>query len=82
MTRARLGSGGAPVGFARGVFPAGLQFLGIAWSEPILIRLAYAYEQATKPRSQPASVPALPSERCDWEREAKEPHGYLINQTN
>ncbi|MGH8071755.1 MAG: amidase family protein [Candidatus Entotheonellia bacterium] len=51
-----------PMGFTRGVFPAGLQLLGRAWSEPTLIKLAYAYEQATKHRRPPASVLLLPSE--------------------
>ena len=39
--------------------PAGLQILGDAWSEPRLIALAYAYEQATTHRRQPATTPAL-----------------------
>ena len=34
--------------------PAGLQFFGRAWSEPTLIRLAYAYEQATHHRRPPS----------------------------
>jgi amidase len=33
--------------------PAGLQFFGRAWSEPTLVRLAYAYEQATHHRRPP-----------------------------
>jgi amidase len=41
-----------PVGYARGL-PVGLSFIGTAWSEPTLIRLAYAYEQAAKPRRAP-----------------------------
>src|SRR5712691_1162388 len=40
-----------------GFLPAGLQFLGQAWSEPVLMKLAYAYEQATKHRHPPASAP-------------------------
>jgi Asp-tRNA(Asn)/Glu-tRNA(Gln) amidotransferase A subunit family amidase len=51
-----------PMGFTRGVFPAGVQFLGRPWSEPVLIKLAYAYEQATRHRRPPASVPPLPDE--------------------
>ena len=43
-----------PMGFAYGTLPAGLQFLGDAWSEGRLIALAYAYEQATKHRRPPA----------------------------
>jgi amidase len=34
--------------------PVGLSFIGKAYSEPVLIGLAYAYEQATKKRKQPA----------------------------
>jgi amidase len=41
-----------PVGYARGL-PVGMSFIGTAWSEPTLIRLAYAYEQAAKPRRAP-----------------------------
>jgi amidase len=42
-----------PMGFVRGL-PVGLSFFGRAWSEPMLIKLAYAYEQATKHRRPPA----------------------------
>jgi amidase len=42
-----------PMGFVRGL-PVGISFFGRAWSEPVLIRLAYAYEQATKHRRPPA----------------------------
>jgi len=43
-----------PMGYTRGdTLPAGLQFLGRAWSEPTLIRLAYAYEQGTRHRRPP-----------------------------
>jgi amidase len=48
-----------PMGWVRGTLPTGLQFLGDAWSEPRLIALAYAYEQATLHRRPPASTPAL-----------------------
>jgi len=41
-----------PMGFVRGL-PVGLSFFGRAWSEPTLIKLAYAYEQATKHRRPP-----------------------------
>jgi len=43
-----------PMGYTHGTLPAGLQFLGRAWSESTLIRLAYAYEQATHHRRPPA----------------------------
>jgi amidase len=39
-------------GFVRGL-PVGISFFGRAWSEPVLIRLAYAYEQASKFRKAP-----------------------------
>ena len=41
-----------PAGFVMGL-PAGISFVGRAWSEPTLIKLAYAYEQATKARRVP-----------------------------
>jgi len=46
-----------PAGFFRGL-PVGLSFFGRAWSEPTLIKLAYAYEQATKHRRPPAFAPS------------------------
>ena len=42
-----------PMGFTKGNLPAGLQFLGRMYSEPLLIQLAYAYEQGTKHRVPP-----------------------------
>ena len=43
-----------PMGYTRGgVLPAGVTFFGRAWSESTLIRLAYAYEQATRHRRPP-----------------------------
>jgi len=50
-----------PMGFVRDSLPVGLQVLGRAWSEPTLIRIVYAYEQATRHRRPPASTPPLPS---------------------
>jgi amidase len=48
-----------PMGFVHGTLPAGLQMLGRPWSEPTLIKIGYAYEQATRHRRPPASVPPL-----------------------
>jgi amidase len=43
-----------PMGATRNArLPAGLQFLGRAWAESTLLRLAYAYEQATHHRRPP-----------------------------
>ena len=39
-------------GFISGL-PVGISFFGRAWSEPVLIRLAYAFEQSTKARQAP-----------------------------
>lgn len=51
-----------PMGYTRGNrLPAGLQLLGRAWSEATLIRLAYAYEQATMHRRPPPSVGPFPA---------------------
>jgi amidase len=46
-----------PMGFVQGL-PVGLSFFGRAWSEPTLIKLAYAYEQATKHRRPPTFAPS------------------------
>jgi amidase len=45
-------------------YPFGVTFTGRAWSEPVLLRLAYAYEQATKARRPPPGMPAL-STQCE-----------------
>jgi amidase len=45
-----------PAGFVFGL-PVGISFFGRAWSEPTLIKLAYAFEQATKHRRTPGFLP-------------------------
>jgi amidase len=53
-----------PMGFTRaGKLPAGMTIYGRAWSEAKLLRVAYAYEQATHHRHAPASAPPLPPGR-------------------
>jgi amidase len=55
-----------PAGFVAGVrdketpdYPYGATFTGRAWSEPTLLRLAYAFEQATQARRLPPGLPPL-----------------------
>ena len=47
-----------PAGFSHGL-PVGISFFGRAYSEPTLIKLAYAYEQASKHRRAPQFIPTL-----------------------
>jgi amidase len=47
-----------PAGFVHGL-PVGITFMGKAWSEPVLIRLAYAFEQASGHRKAPGFMPRI-----------------------
>jgi amidase len=49
-----------PSGFTADNLPTGITFFGRPYSEPTLIRLAYAYEQATHHRRPPRTTPPLP----------------------
>ena len=51
-----------PAGYVQGL-PVGLSFFGRAWSEPTLIRIAYAFEQASRHRQQPVFLPTLGADR-------------------
>ncbi|HEY8833119.1 MAG TPA: amidase [Gemmatimonadaceae bacterium] len=47
-----------PAGLSHGL-PVGISFFGRAYSEPTLIKIAYAYEQSTKQRRAPQFIPTL-----------------------
>jgi len=47
-----------PCGYAGGM-PVGISFFGRAWSEPTLIKIAFAYEQATRQRRAPKFLTTL-----------------------
>jgi amidase len=49
-----------PTGFTHGMLPAGLTFLGPAFSESTLVRYAYDFEQTTEQRKDPPLFPPLP----------------------
>jgi len=49
-----------PSGYSEGGLPTGITFFGPAYSEPTLITLAYAYEQATHHRAPPKTTAAKP----------------------
>ena len=51
-----------PAGFTSDGLPTGITFQGRQYSDGTLIKLAYAYEQATHHRKPPSSVPDLTSE--------------------
>ena len=60
LTDSNVPAGGAPAfpdAFNAKPGPYGVSFTGMACSEPKLIELAYAFEQATKRRVPPDSAP-------------------------
>ncbi len=48
-----------PAGFTSTNLPIGITFFGRPYSEPVLLRLAYSYEQATHHRIPPKTTPPL-----------------------
>lgn len=51
-----------PAGFTSQGLPVGLTFLGRPFSDPAMVRYAFAYEQATLHRRPPSSAPPLDGE--------------------
>ena len=47
-----------PMGLVRGL-PVGLSFIGPAWSEGLLLRSGYAFEQQAKARVAPRYLPSV-----------------------
>jgi Asp-tRNA(Asn)/Glu-tRNA(Gln) amidotransferase A subunit family amidase len=51
-----------PAGFTADGMPVGLEFLGRPFTEGLLFKYAYAFEQRTRHRKPPGTTPALPGE--------------------
>jgi Asp-tRNA(Asn)/Glu-tRNA(Gln) amidotransferase A subunit family amidase len=51
-----------PGGFFADGMPIGLELLARPFAEGLLLKAAFDYEQATKHRRPPSTVPALPEE--------------------
>jgi Asp-tRNA(Asn)/Glu-tRNA(Gln) amidotransferase A subunit family amidase len=51
-----------PAGFTSDGLPVGITLQGRPYTEGLMLKLAYAYEQATLHRKAPATTPALPGE--------------------
>jgi amidase len=51
-----------PAGFTSDNLPAGITLMGRPYDEGTLLKLAYAYEQATHHRRPPSTAPSLPRE--------------------
>lgn len=54
-----------PAGFTVDDLPIGISFMGTAFSEPRILALGYAYEQASRVRRLPRHTPPLPGETIE-----------------
>lgn len=54
-----------PAGFTNDDLPVGISFFGLAFSEPKLLALGYAYEQASQARRLPVTTPLLEGEMIE-----------------
>jgi Asp-tRNA(Asn)/Glu-tRNA(Gln) amidotransferase A subunit family amidase len=68
-----------PAGFVEGGFPVGVELLGRPFAEPVLLALAYSYEQATHHRRPPASAPRVVPSRAGREVPAIPQSGVRID---
>ena len=48
-----------PAGFTKDGLPVGMDLLGKPWSEPTLLKVAFAYERLAAPRRPPKTTPPL-----------------------
>jgi Asp-tRNA(Asn)/Glu-tRNA(Gln) amidotransferase A subunit family amidase len=55
-----------PAGVNEEGLPISIELLGRPFSEPVLLRIAHAYEQASRKRVPPALTPALPGEKVTY----------------
>ena len=55
-----------PAGFTSNGLPVGISFFGPAFSEPKLLGLGYAFEQATHARRLPVNTPVLAGEKITF----------------
>ncbi len=62
-----------PAGFTGTGLPVCLSFLGPAFSEPRLLGLGYAFEQATKAHRIPVHTPSLRGERFEYQPLSTQP---------